>query len=72
MNKWISVNERLPDAGVYCLCYFSDINLEVLKYNGDYWTRKAWPIGDQPTHWMPLPPPPNSFEDICSKKHPAT
>lgn len=59
-DGWISVDDRLPDRDIYCLCYFSENDLEVLRYSGEYWTRKAWPIGCQPSHWMPLPDPPQA------------
>ena len=58
MSKWISVDEQYPDVDVFVLGFDSSLNeCEVVKHNGDYWTKKAWPISGI-THWMPLPEPP--------------
>lgn len=62
-TKWISVEERLPDAKVRCIVYYKH------KYCDDdgYWAigvsfynGKEFDIGlaYKVTHWMPLPEPP--------------
>lgn len=57
MNEWISVNERLPEIDIRVIAYV-DGDYDFLRFNGDYWTRKVWPVGYSPTHWMPLPEAP--------------
>ena len=60
--KWISVKDRLPEAGTKALCYLK---------RGEYWTAvwddcgddlwsdgEAWCSNGEVTHWMPLPEPP--------------
>jgi len=59
MSEWISVNDRWPDP---------QIDKIVVGHNGSYlfecefddgfWCNIG---GDEMTHWMPLPPPP---EDV--------
>ena len=63
MSKWISVEDRLPEAGQHVLIFephclsnpdrgigdgFCDGDFLDKKPNGSYWI----------THWMPLPEPP--------------
>lgn len=68
MNKWISVNDRLPDDFHKVLVYID----KPLKYGqriffsnlcqGE-WNNingSSWPDMPKVTHWMPLPVPPNS------------
>ena len=61
MNEWISVDDRLPDCeDLVCIAIFCEDRREydLARWNGDYWTRKAWPLGYSPTHWALLPEPP--------------
>lgn len=56
-DKWISVDDRLPDTRDIVLICVSDIP-------GGYVTT-GWMLGDKferrnVTHWMPLPEPPES------------
>ena len=67
LQGWISVNERLPDAGQTVLAYYKRG-----KEHGPYFVRKTgsehcpWRYVDgdrcdmRPTHWMPLPAPPTN------------
>ena len=64
VQDWISVNDRLPDAGGYVVCIakrnpFSRFIPMVARIEKNGWVN---PITDQyiseVTHWMPLPIPP--------------
>lgn len=60
---WISVEDRLPEAGSWVLA-FSNNMTEILFYDGgqsgheDVWLQDGdWE--NDVTHWRPLPKPPN-------------
>ena len=56
MTEWISVKERLPDKWVWVLVSDgngADADVAYINDNED-WIEAAF----EPTHWMPLPPPP--------------
>ena len=62
--QWISVNDRLPEAGGYVVCIarrnpFSRFMPMVARIEKNGWVN---PITEQyiseVTHWMPLPTPP--------------
>ena len=58
MSNWISVEDELPDIdSLVVILDSNDTNPEYdfARWNGEYWTRKAWPLGYIPSHWMPLP-----------------
>ena len=71
MPQWISVKERLPEAGVEVLIFgkvFNDIS-KILgvraRFNGDQSWKYTWEsedihiyMQDDVTHWMPLPEAP--------------
>lgn len=60
MNRWISVEERLPDERVRVLCKCRAGIYDVLRrQNGDWYhdPRHIYMTGFV-THWMPLPEPP--------------
>jgi hypothetical protein len=70
---WISVNDRLPENSGWCndtVLFFSKIHGMPMVGCYDYefcnWTRQPWEKGyselkfEEVTHWMPLPPMPNS------------
>lgn len=65
--EWISVKDRMPKIGervlvydtfwrdVYILCLMQNVNDGNIRwYNRD----TGWYVGDDVTHWMPLPEPP--------------
>jgi len=63
--NWISVNNGLPENGVWCLCwekyYSGSLNKPVIGYyDYGFMTEVADDYSDV-THWMPLPgaPTPN-------------
>lgn len=57
LQRWISVEERLPENDDYYLTYTTEYTCEVYRYDGDGEWVTAW--GDTAnhdiTHWMPLP-----------------
>lgn len=68
IHKWISVEDRLPDAAVYAsnseFCFvlgFTDVGVrEVMFMAGNWYLDGEWII--RVTHWMPLPLPPQEGE----------
>ena len=57
MDKWISVEDRLPEQQGYFLVYMPDWGYE--KVITAYRTLGCWHTGDAiVTHWQPLPEPP--------------
>lgn len=65
VNRWISCSERLPEYGEYVLFIRKNCEVYVGYYdekntwNTDY----QWFIGEDVTHWMPLPEPPKEDEN---------
>ena len=68
VQEWISVKDRLPEAGGYVVCIakrnpFSRFMPMVARIDKNGW---ANPITEQyiseVTHWMPLPEPPNEVQ----------
>ena len=60
-QEWISVDERLPEAGTRVVGYDYESNVRCYFITGDRWwiddgwnTARGWGI----THWMPLPKAP--------------
>lgn len=61
-KKWVSVEERLPEAHHSVLCYCPQNNCTYTAV----WNGKAWihfgasiePVFYPVTHWMPLPEAP--------------
>ena len=72
VQEWISVDDRLPEAGGYVVCIakrnpFSRFMPMVARIEKNGWVN---PITEQyiseVTHWMPMPNPPK--EGICNEK----
>lgn len=63
--RWISVEDRLPDAEGMYLTYWPDGTIETYQYNGSSndvgWDTPLANCGVV-THWMPLPEPPTGGE----------
>ena len=63
-HRWIPVTERLPekDQQVF-VCLFRD-DPHIAWHDGEYWCTEDFRLDEpddwQPTHWMPLPEPPES------------
>ena len=59
VQKWISVSDRMPEDGKVVLAW--NRNRAVFGYARDgQWidTLYGWVVPNGPTHWMPLPEPP--------------
>lgn len=59
MSDWIKVSDRLPpegEKGDY-LCLFEYGQMQVTEWLHDSMLGWCFWYGD-PSHWMPLPPPP--------------
>ena len=60
MPRWISVEERLPEKGVFVVVYYGNFigNLmDVYMWDGECWRSSTGYLEDAEniTHWMPLP-----------------
>ncbi|MFA5753448.1 MAG: DUF551 domain-containing protein [Bacteroidales bacterium] len=69
-QRWIPVSERLPKDGEYVLAAFTDTILTATyhrQWTGlvglDDWLDIEGRHSGTPTHWMPLPPNPESPND---------
>lgn len=63
LPRWISVEERLPEKGVFVVVYYGHFigNLmDVYMWDGECWRSSTGYLEDAEniTHWMPLPEPP--------------
>lgn len=67
LPRWIPVRERLPDEGVDVLvaspCPNSNVpNIDIASWGSEGEQETVWRESDcgriYPTHWMPLPEPP--------------
>ena len=59
-QRWISVNERLPEVGRDVLVYVGNGVCKVcwMEDRGDWHTSTRFFGKEDVTHWMPLPEPP--------------
>lgn len=60
-NEWVSVEERRPQAGHDVISLLPCGDCAVVWWTGSVW-RVRWDatqLDREPTHWMPLPAPPD-------------
>jgi len=83
MNKWISVDEKLPFCSKDVLVYISNYPRPYIDVTCTYRYGKdkngndtinwqdGWRKGQRHeiTHWMPLPAPPNTESVLCKHKN---
>lgn len=59
MDKWISVNEQLPEKMQSVLVYRDgDMGVDFIDDNGGWFWDDPDELPPPVTHWMPLPAPP--------------
>jgi hypothetical protein len=61
-RRWIPVEERLPEEGATVLGFLG-CHVTGWKSYGQAWNKggeMTWNEGGQPSHWMPLPEPPEA------------
>lgn len=60
-HRWIPVSERLPEESSEVLGVTFFGNMRIYDYFGKSWFSSGRNL-DKPTHWMPLPEPPEVTE----------
>ena len=56
-NQWISVEDRLPEIGDFCLAYMERRGSSITNTVNTQYTKYGFERSSV-THWMPLPSPP--------------
>ena len=65
-HRWIPVTERLPEKNQEVLIFLFGDDPYIAWHNGEYWITEDFRLDEpddwQPTHWFPLPQPPEDGE----------
>ena len=66
MTEWINVKDKLPEYNEWVLAYPTKKNGVAMgflsKTAGEWVTAQITDWWQQPTHWMPLPEPPDNLD----------
>ena len=75
MNKWINVEDKLPECNQTCLVYSKEYGIEIdtfkeIDHDGDWpYPKTPWFVdGPEITHWMELPNRPSLSGIKCLDK----
>ena len=64
MNEWQSIETAPKDGTVVDLWVSEDGRYTDCQFDGGLWLHTqdglTYSLGSDPTHWMPLPPPPST------------
>jgi Lar family restriction alleviation protein len=64
-SGWVSVKERLPEGPNCVLCFSPRSQYYISFFVDGAWITHKKPLGD-PTHWQPLPEPPEVSVDVIN------
>ncbi|MEY5061665.1 MAG: hypothetical protein RIS45_1586 [Planctomycetota bacterium] len=60
---WILTRDRLPESGTRVLAHWKSEQIRTVVFANGEWL-EGWHAMIEPTHWMPLPNPPNHGVEI--------
>lgn len=68
MSEWIACKDKMPPQGETVLAYWPKTSLLEWIDRASWIPSRGWVCygysgEEQPTHWMPLPPPPSQEKD---------
>lgn len=60
-SEWVSVKDRMPEPNTVVLVHYADGKICTADYIDEY---LGFVTSSTITHWMPLPTPPESEDDV--------